>query len=43
VLESGWTNGSAPRSPPSAEWLKDGKSLKLGKKDSARLEALLDA
>ncbi len=43
VLESGWTNASAPKiAAELAEWLKDGKSLKLAKKESLRLEALVE-
>jgi len=44
LLESGFTNAYAAEvAADLGNWLKDGKSLKLGKKDSARLEALLDA
>ena len=44
VLESGWTNASAPKiAAELAEWRKDAKSMKLSKKDAARIDALLDA
>jgi predicted esterase len=43
VLESGWTNGSAPKiAAELAEWLKDAKSLKLAKKDASRFETLVE-
>jgi len=44
LLESGFTNAYAPEvAADLGNWLEDDKSLKLGKKDAARLAALVES